>query len=138
MTPPTSFMRLRRPKDGAWVLKAASLALAVVLALALASGDLILIGLVLGGVAGLMLIERPVVTLGIVVIGVLAVAGPLVMHWPQAARLPWMLALLGLLLMVTAVLHGALSRQALASRPPGPALRSLRSAASPLRCWAPG
>lgn len=120
MTPPTSFMRLRRPKDGAWVLKAASLALAVVLALALASGDLILIGLVLGGVAGLMLIERPVVTLGIVVIGVLAVAGPLVMHWPQAARLPWMLALLGLLLMVTAVLHGALSRQALASRPPWP------------------
>ena len=88
-------MRLRRPKDGAWVLKAASLALAVVLALALASGDLILIGLVLGGVAGLLLIERPVVPLGIVVIGVLAVAGPRVIHWPQAPRLPTMLHRLG-------------------------------------------
>ena len=58
---------------------------AALAALALASGEIILIGLVLGALAGLILIERPGVTLGIVVIATLALAGPIVMHWPQAA-----------------------------------------------------
>ncbi|MFO0120095.1 MAG: hypothetical protein ACK51Y_00690 [Burkholderiales bacterium] len=94
---------------------------AALAALALASGEIILIGLVLGALAGLILIERPGVTLGIVVIATLALAGPIVMHWPQAARLPWMLSLLGVLLMVTAVLHGALSVTQTAQQRPWPA-----------------
>lgn len=106
---------------GGWPLRVFYLLAAALAALALASGEIILIGLVLGALVGLILIERPGVTLGIVVISTLALAGPIVMHWPQAARLPWMLSLLGVLLMVTAVLHGALSIRPVPRQRPWPA-----------------
>ncbi|MFZ9406105.1 MAG: hypothetical protein ACO26U_03320 [Burkholderiaceae bacterium] len=126
MTPAEDIRRLpawrglRAGGQEGWALRAGFVFTAFVIAMVLASGDLILIGLVLGGVAGLLLMDRPVVTLGIVLIGVLAVAGPLVMHWPQTARLPWMLALLGVLLMVSAVLHGTLARHVTEVRAPWP------------------
>lgn len=106
--------------DSALPVRLAFVLAAALAALALASGEVILIGLILGALLGLVLIERPTTTLSLVVVATLAVAGPVVMHWPQAARLPWMLSLLGVLLMVTAVLHGALANRALRERPPWP------------------
>lgn len=110
---------ISRPDSG-WALRALFLVAAMLAALALASGEIILIGLVLGALVGLILLERPVITMDLVVGATLAVSGPVVMHWPQAARLPWMLALLGVLLMVTAILHGALTVHPTTTRRPWP------------------
>ena len=107
-------------QDRSLALQFAFLLVAGLAALALASGEIILMGLILGALVGLVLIERPMTTLSLVVVATLALAGPVVMHWPQAARLPWMLSLLGVLLMLTAVLHGALSNQPTQQRRPWP------------------
>ncbi len=86
-------------------------------AAAVASGQVVLIGLVLGALAGLLLIEVPVVVLWTIVVGTLAISGPLVMHRPELARLSWMLALLGVFLLGVAVLHAVLRTNAPQRRP---------------------
>ena len=108
-----------RLRAGEWGLCLAFAAATALAAAALATGEIVLIGLVLGAVGSLLLIEVPVLAMGLIVVGALAVSGPLVMHWPEFARLPWMLAMLGVFLLLVSALHGVLNPQAL-RRPPWP------------------
>lgn len=107
-----------RPQE--WGLCLAFGSATVVAAAAIASGDIVLIGLVLGVLAGLVLIEVPAFVLGVIIVGTLAVSGPLVMHRPELARLSWMLAMLGVFLLGLAVLHAALRDAGSPARRPWP------------------
>lgn len=84
---------------------AASLGAAV-----MATGNLVASGLVMGAILGVLLLNAPVLVLWIVLVGTLAVTGPLVMHQPQFARLAWLFSMLGLFLLVVAVLHAGTAR----------------------------
>lgn len=89
---------------------------AAVGAAVIATGNLVASGLVLGVLLGAVLLNAPALTVSIVLIGTLAVTGPLVMHQPQFARLAWLLSVLGLFLMVTALLHAIDPRHAAGKR----------------------
>jgi hypothetical protein len=99
---------------------AASLGAAV-----MATGNLVASGLVLGTILGVLLLNAPALVVWIVLVGTLAITGPLVMHQPQFARLAWLFSMLGLFLIVVAVLHAGTARVGLA--PPGrTAVRGVR------------
>ena len=84
--------------------------------LVVASGNLVLTGLALGAVLGVLLLNAPVFAVWVVLIGTLLVSGPLVMHWPQFARLSWLLSTLGFFLFAVAIVQAA-GRQAMGRRP---------------------
>ena len=84
--------------------------------LVVASGNLVLTGLALGAVLGVLLLNAPAFAVWVVLIGTLLVSGPLVMHWPQFARLSWLLSTLGFFLFAVAIVQAA-GRQAMGRRP---------------------
>ncbi len=84
--------------------------------LVVASGNLVLTGLALGAILGVLLLNAPAFAVWVVLIGTLLVSGPLVMHWPQFARLSWLLSTLGFFLFAVAIVQAA-GRQAMGRKP---------------------
>jgi len=69
------------------------------------SGNFVLMAIVLGGLVGALLIGSIGIVVWVVLIGTLLVAGPLVMHFPEVRRLPWLFSMMGLLLAAAATLY---------------------------------
>ena len=78
----------------------------------IATGNLVASGLILGALLGVLMLDAPALAVWIVLVGTLAVTGPLVMHQPQFARLAWLFSVLGMFLMAAALLHAATARRA--------------------------
>jgi hypothetical protein len=69
------------------------------------SGNYVLMATVLGALLGVLLVGSIGIVVWVVLIGTLLIAGPLVMHFPEARRLPWLFSMMGLLLAAAATLY---------------------------------
>ncbi len=74
------------------------------------TGNVILIALAIGAVAGVALLGAPAVTVTLIVIGVMVLSGPLVFYVPALDKIPWLFSVLGLVLAGSALLHAGLQR----------------------------
>jgi len=70
-----------------------------------ATGNLILIGLAVGAIIGVMLLNSIGVAVWIVLVGTLLITGPLAMHFPQLGRIAWLFSILGFFLLAAAALY---------------------------------
>jgi len=85
----------------------------------IASGNLILIGLAVGAMLGVLLLNSIGVAVWIVLVGTLLITGPLAMHFPQLGRIAWLFSILGFFLLGAATLYEGTNRDP--HRPPMPA-----------------
>lgn len=75
--------------------------------LAIASGRVTYIAVAIGAMLSLMLLQVPAVAMWLVLVGTLAISGPLVFFVPALEKLPWLFSLLTLFLMAASVLYAA-------------------------------
>ncbi|HYF59414.1 MAG TPA: hypothetical protein VEA81_10705 [Burkholderiaceae bacterium] len=75
-----------------------------------ASGNLVLTGLAIGAIMGVLLLNAPGVAVWVVLIGTLAVTGPVVMHFPQLGRIAWLFSILGFFLLGASILYEGTNR----------------------------
>jgi hypothetical protein len=75
-----------------------------------ASGNLVLIGLAVGALLGVLLLNSIGAAVWIVLVGTLLISGPLAMHFPQLGRIAWLFSILGFFLLGAAVLYEGTNR----------------------------
>jgi hypothetical protein len=75
-----------------------------------ASGNLVMIGLAVGAVLGVLLLNFIGVAVWIVLVGTLLIGGPLTMHAPQFTRVGWLFSMLGFFLLGAAALYEGTNR----------------------------
>ena len=92
---------------------------AVIGGVVVASGNLMMIGLAVGAIFGVLLLTAVQQTIWLVLLGTLVLCGPLVMHFPALARLPWLFSILGFLLLAASVLYQGTRRDAPGQSSPG-------------------
>jgi hypothetical protein len=83
---------------------------AAVAGVVIASGNLVLIGLTVGAIFGVLLLNAVGVVVWMILIGTLLITGPLAMHFPQFGRLAWLFSILGLFLIGAAILYEGTNR----------------------------
>jgi hypothetical protein len=69
------------------------------------SGNFILMAVVLGAILGVLLVGSIHIVVWVVIVSTLLVSGPLVLHFPEFRRLPWLFSMLGLLLAAASTLY---------------------------------
>lgn len=79
--------------------------------LVVATGNLVMIALVIGGVTGLMLLNALPVAVWLILIGVLLVSGPLAYFFPGLSKLTWLFSLLGIFMAGAALLYGVAGKE---------------------------
>ncbi len=89
----------------------AFLAAGVVVGLVVATGDLILMALALGGIAGLLLLNALPIAVWMLLAGVLLINGPVGFFSPGMARISWLFSLLGIFLAGASVLYAAVGNK---------------------------
>ncbi len=89
----------------------AFLAAGVVVGLVVATGDLILMALALGGIAGLLLLNALPIAVWMLLAGVLLINGPVGFFSPGMARVSWLFSLLGIFLAGASVLYAAVGNK---------------------------
>lgn len=92
------------------VVLMAFLGVAAVSGVVVASGNLVLIGLAVGSLLGVLLLNSIGVAIWIVLVGTLLVSGPLVMHYQQLARVAWLFSILGFFLLGASILYEGINR----------------------------
>ncbi|MDO4905712.1 MAG: hypothetical protein Q4A16_09225 [Lautropia sp.] len=100
--------------DQPWLpimMGAAFLAAGAAVGLVVATGDLILIALALGGIAGLLLLNALPIAVWILLIGVMLINGPVGFFSPGMARISWLFSLLGIFMAGAAVLYSAVGNK---------------------------
>ncbi len=102
----------------AWMVVGFAL-LAAVTGAVVSTGNIVLIALAIGAAGGLTLLGLPVITVTLIIVGTLVLSGPLVYYVTALDRLPWLFAMLGVLLSLSALLHGALARTTARGPVPG-------------------
>jgi hypothetical protein len=75
-----------------------------------ASGNLVLIGLAVGAILGVLLLNAVSVAVWIVLVGTLLLTGPVAMHFPQLGRIAWLFSILGFFLLAASVLYEGTNR----------------------------
>ena len=75
------------------------------------TGSLVMISLVIGGVAGLLLLNALPVAVWLILIGVLLVSGPVAYFFPALAKSSWLFSLLGIFMAGAALLYGAVGKE---------------------------
>ncbi|MDO4231768.1 MAG: hypothetical protein Q4D19_06525 [Lautropia sp.] len=76
-----------------------------VVGLVVATGNLILIALVLGGIGGLLLLNALPAAVWLLLIGVFLINGPIGYFWPSLAKVSWLFSLLGIFMSGAALLY---------------------------------
>ena len=76
----------------------------------IASGNLVLIGLAIGAILGVLLLNAVGVAVWMILVGTLLIVGPLTMHFPQLGRLAWLFSILGFFLVGAAILYEGTNR----------------------------
>lgn len=74
------------------------------------TGNLLLIGMSVGVIMGVLLLNAIGLVVWAILVGVLLISGPLVMQMPALTRLQWLFSMLGFFLAGAAVLIGGLDR----------------------------
>jgi hypothetical protein len=88
----------------------AFLGAAVVGGVVVASGNLVLIGLAVGAMLGVLLLNSIGVAVWIVLVGPLLISGPLAMHFPELGRIAWLFSILGFFLLAAAIVYEGTNR----------------------------
>ncbi|MDO4232814.1 MAG: hypothetical protein Q4D19_11850, partial [Lautropia sp.] len=76
-----------------------------VVGLVVATGNLIMIALVVGGIAGLLLLNALPAAVWLLLIGVFLINGPIGYFWPSLAKVSWLFSLLGIFMSGAALLY---------------------------------
>ncbi|MDO4635973.1 MAG: hypothetical protein Q4B13_00300 [Lautropia sp.] len=109
MAVPSFLNRLTRPAGNAsWVpflLGGLFLLVGALVGLVVATGNLILIALVLGGIAGVLLLNALPVAVWFILVGVLLINGPVGYFSPGMAKISWLFSLLGIFMAGAAMLY---------------------------------
>ncbi len=93
-----------------WAVTAGFLGAGALLGLVVASGKLVPIALVVGGVAGLALLNALPLAVSLLIVGVLLVTGPVGYFFPGLSKLSWLFSLLGVFMSGAALLYAAVGR----------------------------
>ena len=93
-----------------WVLTLGFLGAGALLGLVVATGKLVPIALVIGGVAGLVLLNALPLAVWLLIIGVLLISGPVGYFFPGLSKLSWLFSLLGVFMSGAALLYAAAGR----------------------------
>jgi hypothetical protein len=88
----------------------AFLGAAAVGGIVVASGNLVLMGLAVGAILGVLLLNTVSVAVWIVLVGTLLITGPLAMHFPQLGRIAWLFSILGFFLLGASILYEGTNR----------------------------
>ncbi len=83
---------------------------AMIAGVVVASGNLTLIGVAAGAIAGLLLLNAVRISIWIVMVVTLLVSGPVMLFLPQFTKLTWLGSMLGFLLMLSAIMHAGTVR----------------------------
>lgn len=75
-----------------------------------ATGNLILIGLAVGVILGVLLLNSIGVAVWIILVGALLIAGPLGMHFSQLTRVSWLFSILGFFVLGASALYEGTNR----------------------------
>jgi hypothetical protein len=75
-----------------------------------ATGNLILIGLAVGAILGVLLLNAVGVAVWMILVGTLLFTGPVVMHFPQLSRIAWLFSILGFFLLAASALYEGTNR----------------------------
>ena len=79
--------------------------------LVVATGNLVLIALVIGAVAGLVLLNALPLAVWLILAGVLVVSGPVAYFVPALTKISWLFSLLGVFMSGAALLYAAVGRE---------------------------
>lgn len=91
---------------------------AAICGMAIAGGKVTHIAIVLGGLLSLVLLQMPAIAMWLVLVGSLAIAGPVAFFIPALDKIPWLFSLLTLFLAGASVVYAAtLGRSAKARMP---------------------
>lgn len=83
---------------------------ALVAGTVVASGNIMFIGVALGAIVGVMLINVIGLVVWMVLVGTLLVSGPLILHVPSLSRLQWLFSMLGFLMLAASILYAGTDR----------------------------
>jgi hypothetical protein len=75
-----------------------------------ASGNLVLMGLALGAILGVLLLNAVGMVVWMILVGTLLITGPVAMHFPQLGRVAWLFSILGFFLIGAAILYEGTNR----------------------------
>ncbi|MGE0800691.1 MAG: hypothetical protein AB7O55_20410, partial [Lautropia sp.] len=84
--------------------------------LVVATGNVVMIALVVGAIAGILLLNAPAAAVWVLLFGIMLVNGPVGFFTPALARIVWLFSLLGIFVAGMALLYSAVGR----SRPNRP------------------
>jgi hypothetical protein len=93
-----------------FVVLLAFLGAAAVGGVVVASGNLVLMGLAVGAILGVLLLNAVSVAVWIVLVGTLLITGPVAMHFPQLGRIAWLFSILGFFLLAASILYEGTNR----------------------------
>ncbi len=82
-----------------------------VLGLVVATGSLVMISLVIGGVTGLVLLNALPVAMWLLLIGVLLISGPVAYFFPGLSKIAYLFSLLGVFMSGAAILYAAVGKE---------------------------
>ncbi len=99
------------PKVLPYLLMVAFLGAGGMVGVVVATGNLVLIALVIGGLCGLLLLNALPVAVWLLLIGVFLVNGPVGYFSPALSKISWLFSLLGVFMSGAAVLYAAVGRQ---------------------------
>ncbi|MCO5120099.1 MAG: hypothetical protein M9951_10765 [Burkholderiaceae bacterium] len=91
---------------------------AALVGLAIAGGKVTHIAIVLGGLLSLVLLQMPAVAMWLVLVGSLAIIGPVAFFIPALDKIPWLFALLTLFLAGASVIYAATMNRSANARMP--------------------
>lgn len=87
--------------------------------LVIASGKVTYLAIVVGGLLGLILLQMPAIAMWLVIVGALAIAGPVAFFFPALEKLPWLFSLLTLFLAGASVVYAATMNRSASEPIPG-------------------
>ena len=83
------------------------------------TGNVTAIALTIGALGGIALLGAPAITVTLIIIGVMVLSGPLAFYVQSLDKVPWLFAVLGLVLTGSALLHAGLQRETRRAPMPG-------------------
>ena len=93
-------------------------AAAAVCGLAIASGKATYVAIALGALLSMVLLQKPGIAMWLVLVGSLAIAGPVAFFVPALEKIPWLFALLTIFLAGASVIYAATLSRAASGRMP--------------------
>ena len=107
------------PANTLWLQPLGFAGAAALCGLVIASGKVTYLAIVVGGLLGLILLQMPAIAMWLVIVGALAIAGPVAFFFPALEKLPWLFSLLTLFLAGASVVYAATMNRSASEPIPG-------------------